>query len=161
MSLIDKKEAFAELVKSGRSGYSVIDTALDKIAGLEQQLAERDAKIVRLEEQAARLLHGLAKCGEARDCLKQQLAANDAALYNTARKAARIAMEKCKNATGQRRKIEMYVSANQIAEDVLDAINNGLEKLAHQRKSGNSIVRLWNTVLQSCLRNLQLLITRC
>jgi hypothetical protein len=61
------------------------------------------------------------------DLVVEQLAAKDAALYNAARKAAVIAMEKCKNATGQRKKIEMYVSANQIAEDVVAAIDKELK----------------------------------
>jgi hypothetical protein len=44
-----KKEVFAELAKTGRSGYSIIDTALDKIAELEQQLAAKDAVLKQLE----------------------------------------------------------------------------------------------------------------
>ena len=38
--------------------------------------------------------------------------------YAIAHRAASICKEKCKNATGQRHLIDMYVSANQIAEDV-------------------------------------------
>ena len=45
---MSKKEAFADLARSGRSGYSVIDTVLDKIETLEQQLAAKDAEIERL-----------------------------------------------------------------------------------------------------------------
>ena len=43
---MSKKEAFAELVKTGRV-YSIIDTALDKIAELEQQLAAKEADAAR------------------------------------------------------------------------------------------------------------------
>lgn len=38
--------------------------------------------------------------------------------------AAELAIEKCKNATGQRRTIDLYVSPNKCAEDVLEAIAN-------------------------------------
>lgn len=38
--------------------------------------------------------------------------------------SAELAIEKCKNATGQRRTIDMYVSPNQCANDVLEAIAN-------------------------------------
>ena len=42
--------------------------------------------------------------------------------WTIAQGAAALAIEKCKNATGQRRTIEMYVSANQCAEDICTAI---------------------------------------
>lgn len=45
--------------------------------------------------------------------------------YELMRSGARVAIEKCKNATGQRRVIDMYVSANQIAEDLLNAMDSG------------------------------------
>ena len=45
--------------------------------------------------------------------------------YKLMRSGALVAIEKCKNATGQRRVIDMYVSANQIAEDLLNAMDSG------------------------------------
>ena len=45
--------------------------------------------------------------------------------YELMRSGALVAIEKCKNATGQRRVIDMYVSANQIAEDLLNAMDRG------------------------------------
>lgn len=45
--------------------------------------------------------------------------------YELMRSGALVAIEKCKNATGQRRVIDMYVSANQIAEDLLNAMDSG------------------------------------
>ena len=45
--------------------------------------------------------------------------------YELIRSGALVAIEKCKNATGQRRVIEMYVSANQIAEDLINAMDSG------------------------------------
>lgn len=45
--------------------------------------------------------------------------------YQLMRSGALVAIEKCKNATGQRRVIDMYVSANQIAEDLLNAMDSG------------------------------------
>ena len=43
-------------------------------------------------------------------------------LWTIAHGAALLAIEKCKNATGQRRTIDMYVSASQCAEEILQAI---------------------------------------
>lgn len=45
-----------------------------------------------------------------------------AAQYIIAQGAAQLAIEKCKNATGARHQIEMFVSANQCADDILEAI---------------------------------------
>ncbi len=45
--------------------------------------------------------------------------------YELMRSGALVAIEQCKNATGQRRVIDMYVSANQIAEDLLNAMDSG------------------------------------
>ncbi len=45
-----------------------------------------------------------------------------AAQYAIAQGAAQLAIEKCKNATGQHRSIDMFVSANQCAEDIIKAI---------------------------------------
>ena len=44
------------------------------------------------------------------------------AQWTIARGCAALAIEKCKNATGQRRTIDLYVSANQCAEDIFTAI---------------------------------------
>jgi len=44
------------------------------------------------------------------------------------RGAAELAIEKCKNSTGQRRVIDLYVSPNQCAEDILDAIKAAKEQ---------------------------------
>lgn len=51
-----------------------------------------------------------------------------AAQYMIAQRSARLAIERCKNATGARRKIEMFVSENQCAEDILEEVAKG-EKL--------------------------------
>lgn len=48
-----------------------------------------------------------------------------AMLYTATRYAAYLAIERCKNATGQRRQIELYVSANQCSEDACAALANG------------------------------------
>jgi len=45
------------------------------------------------------------------------------AQWTIAQGSAALAIEKCKNASSQRRTIEMYVSANQCAEDILYAIS--------------------------------------
>ena len=44
------------------------------------------------------------------------------AQWTIARGCAALAIEKCKNASGQRRTIDLYVSANQCAEDIFTAI---------------------------------------
>lgn len=54
--------------------------------------------------------------------LRQQVTLLRDGQYDIARSSAAIAIERCKNATGMRRKIDMYVSANQCAEDVTEAL---------------------------------------
>ncbi len=44
------------------------------------------------------------------------------AQWTIARGCAALAIEKCKNASGQMRAIDMYVSANQCAEDIISAV---------------------------------------
>lgn len=44
------------------------------------------------------------------------------AQWTIARGCAALAIERCKNASGQRRAIDMYVSANQCAEDIISAV---------------------------------------
>lgn len=57
--------------------------------------------------------------------LQARVAELEALQYELIRSGALVAIEKCKNATGQRRVIEMYVSANQIAEDLINAMDSG------------------------------------
>lgn len=45
-----------------------------------------------------------------------------------ARKAALLAIDRCKSATGQSRQIDMYVSANQCAEDTLLSLEKTRER---------------------------------
>ena len=56
------------------------------------------------------------------DDLRQQVTLLRDGQYDIARSSAAIGIERCKNATGMRRKIDMYVSANQCAEDVTEAL---------------------------------------
>ena len=60
------------------------------------------------------------------EMLEAELAECKRDAYSIAQKAATICKEKCKNATGQRHKIDMYVSANQIAEDLVEAIDSAI-----------------------------------
>ncbi len=60
---------------------------------------------------------------EQRDELIAEVESLKAQQWIIALGAAELAIEKCKNATGQRRTIDLYVSPNQCTEDVLEAIS--------------------------------------
>ena len=47
--------------------------------------------------------------------------------WSLVRKAVGLAIEACKNATGQRRKIDLMVSGNQITHDVMDTDTKGIK----------------------------------
>lgn len=53
--------------------------------------------------------------------LRSRVAELERMQYDLIRSGALVAIEKCKNASGQRRAIDLYVSANQIAEDIVNA----------------------------------------
>ena len=56
------------------------------------------------------------------DALRKERDELISAQWTIAQGCAALAIEKCKNASGQRRAIDMFVSANQCAEDILMAI---------------------------------------
>lgn len=129
---------------SENKGSSYIETEgviiLDTFRGDSFQLIDSIKSLVELDIENALVPHGIG--GLARSLLSssairlEQLRQRVAELemeakqlrdlqYELMRSGALVAIEKCKNATGQRRVIDMYVSANQIAEDLLNAMDSG------------------------------------
>ena len=73
------------------------------------------------DDQAGQVAAILMRCGNEIAQLRSRVADLERMQYDLIRSGALVAIEKCKNASGQRRAIDLYVSANQIAEDIVNA----------------------------------------
>lgn len=110
------REKCIEKLAADRIEQLEAELKTERVLSFRTQLEQLEAERVLDEQRVADLMAQVADIAAERDELK-------ATIYAATRHAAYLAIERCKNATGQRRQIELYVSANQCSEDACAAID--------------------------------------